>query len=301
MHKHLIVICGPTGIGKTRVAIEVAGNLGCEIISADSRQIYKEMRLGTAVPSMKELKTIRHHFIQSHSIHRYYNASLFEQEVVDFLKKYYETHNTAVMAGGSGLYIDAVCTGIDELPTVMPAVREKWKKLYDEEGLDFLQRKVKEIDPAYYEKVDRNNPKRLLKAIEVNEMTGESYSSFLTSSKKKRSFTTCKIGLDTDRKELYEKINQRVDDMMANGLLEEAKTLHPFKHLTPLKTVGYKELFAYLEGQLPLNEAVAKIKNHTRAYARRQLTWFRRDKQVAWFEPDEIDRITSYIKLKILQ
>lgn len=299
MQKHLIILCGPTGIGKTKVAIEVAKNLGCEIISADSRQVFKEMQIGTAVPSPTELHTIQHHFIQSHSIHKYYNASMYEEEVIAFLTSYFEHHNTALLVGGSGLYIDAVCKGIDELPTILPDIREKWKKSYDEKGLEYIQGKVKEIDPGYYNAVDKKNPKRLIKAIEVHEMTGKPYSSFLTKEKKVRSFSTCKIGLNTDREILYERINRRVDVMMKKGLLKEAQKLHPFKQLTPLKTVGYQELFAHLEGQITLEEAVEQIKNHSRAYARRQLTWFRRDKEIEWFDPEEINQIISFIQSKI--
>ena len=301
MQKHLIILCGPTGIGKTKVAIEVAKNLGCEIISADSRQVFKEMQIGTAVPSPTELDTIRHHFIHSHSIHQYYNASMYEEEIIAFLTRYFEHNNKVLLVGGSGLYIDAVCKGIDELPAILPDIREKWKKLFDEKGLEFIQGKVEEIDPDYYNVVDKNNPKRLLKAIEVHEMTGKPYSSFLSKPKKERSFLPCKIGLNTDREKLYEKINQRVDAMMKAGLLEEARQLHPFKQLTPLKTVGYKELFAHLEGQLTLEEAVEQIKNHSRAYARRQLTWFRHDKEIEWFEPEDINQIISFIETKIKQ
>lgn len=299
MQKHLIVICGPTGVGKTRMAIEVAKNLNCEIISADSRQIYKEMSIGTAIPTSAELNSVRHHFIQSHSIHQYYNASMFEEEVIAFLNNYYKKHNMVVLEGGSGLYIDAVCKGIDELPAILPEIRNQWRKLYEKNGLEFLQQKVTEIDPVYFEKVDKHNPKRLLKAIEVYEITGKPYSSFLNRVKKARSFTPCKAGLNTDRKILYQRINRRVDEMIENGLLEEAKQLYRYKQLTPLKTVGYKELFAYFEGLLTLEEAVEQIKNHSRAYARRQLTWFRKDKEITWFEPDEPDKIISFIHSKI--
>jgi tRNA dimethylallyltransferase len=301
MQKHLIILCGPTGIGKTKVAIEVAKYLSCEIISADSRQVFKEMQIGTAVPSPTELETIRHHFIQSHSIHQYYNASMYEEEVIAFLTRYFEYNSKVLLAGGSGLYIDAVYKGIDELPTILSEIRVKWKNLYSVKGLKFIQEKVKKIDPDYFDKVDINNPKRLLKAIEVHEMTGKPYSSFLVKENKERTFHSLKIGLNTDRKFLYEKINQRVDAMMKAGLLEEARKLHPFKQLTPLKTVGYKELFAHFEGQLTLEEAVTQIKNHSRAYARRQLTWFRRDNNIEWFEPEDIHQIISFIESKIKQ
>jgi tRNA dimethylallyltransferase len=301
MQKHLIVLCGPTGIGKTKVAIEVSNNLDCEIISADSRQVFKEMHIGTAVPSTEELNSVKHHFIQSHSIHQYYNASMYEEEVIAFLSNYFEHNNMALLVGGSGLYIDAICKGIDELPTILPEIRDKWKQLHEEKGLEFIQEKVKTTDPDYYDVVDKKNPKRLLKAIEVYEMTGKPYSSFLLKEKKRRPFSICKIGLNTERKLLYEKINQRVDAMMQTGLLEEARILHPFKQLTPLKTVGYKELFAHFEGQLTLEEAVEQIKNHSRAYARRQLTWFRRDEEIEWFEPEDANQILSFIESNIKQ
>ncbi len=301
MQNHLIVLCGPTGIGKTRVAIEIAESLGCEILSADSRQVYQEMNIGTAVPSPAELNRIQHHFIQSHTIHQNINASVYEEAVVSFLEGYFRNFHEALMVGGSGMYIDAVCKGIDELPTIHTEIRAKWENNYQEKGLDFILKKVENIDPIYYRKVDKYNPKRLLKAIEVYEMTGKPYSSFLTKTKKERPFSIIKTGLNTERKSLYEKINKRVDAMMEEGLLEEAKELHPYKHLTPLKTVGYKELFDYFEGKLNLEQAVEQIKNHSRAYARRQLTWFRKDKEIFWFEPEDINQILSFIQSKIKQ
>jgi tRNA dimethylallyltransferase len=296
MQKLLVVICGPTGIGKTRVAIDVAKHFNSEIISADSRQVYKEMSIGTAVPSPDELNMVHHHFIHSHSIHQYYNASMFELEVLHFLEYYYQGHNQALMVGGSGLYIDAVCKGIDYLPAILPEVREKWKSIYNTQGIDFLQKKVEEVDPDYFQQVDKNNPKRLLKALEVYEMTGRAYSSFLTKSQKKRFFKTCKIGLNTDRETLYRAINKRVDGMMHAGLVDEANQLFEYRQLTQLKTVGYKELFAHFEGTLSLEEAVEQIKNHTRAYARRQLTWFRNDEEITWFEPDDTEKILRFIE-----
>jgi tRNA dimethylallyltransferase len=299
MRKHLIVLCGPTGIGKTKISIEIARSLNCEIISADSRQLYKEMMIGTALPDPEELNLVQHYFVRSHSIHQNYNASMFEEEIITFLRSYFKDHTYILMVGGSGLYIDAVCHGIDELPAILPAIRSKWKQEYEKNGLPFLAEKVKSIDPDYFAIVDRNNPKRLLKALEVYEMTGKPYSSFLKRTSKKREFSIIKVGLNTGRNFLYQKINKRVDEMMQRGLLEEAKELFPHKHLTPLKTVGYKELFAYFEGLLSLEEAVEQIKNHSRSYARRQLTWFRKDKEITWFEPDEKDKIISFIHSKI--
>jgi tRNA dimethylallyltransferase len=299
--KHLIVLCGPTGIGKSSVAINLAKDLKCDIISADSRQLFNEMSIGTAVPSKKELLTIPHHFIRSHSIHQYYNASIFEVEVLYFLDKYYKKNNTIIMVGGSGLYINAVCKGIDDLPTIDQKIREKWAIYFKEKGIDFLRQKVQEIDPEYLSETDQNNPKRLLKAIEVYEMTGKPYSSFLRYETKSRPFNIVKIGLNTQRERLYEQINQRVERMISDGLIEEAKTLIRYRHLTPLNTVGYKELFAFFDGEMTLEAAIEKIKDHTRAYARRQLTWFHRDKEIHWFEPENMPAIKSYIETSINQ
>jgi tRNA dimethylallyltransferase len=295
LKNYLIVLCGPTGIGKTRIAIEVAKRLDCEIISADSRQFFKEMKIGTAVPSDGELFAVRHHFIHSHSIHHPYNASKFEEEVIQFLDDYFSKKSIIILAGGSGLYIDAVCKGIDDLPSTNPEIREKWAENYRTKGLEFIQAKVAGIDPEYYRKADFNNPKRLLKAIEVFEMTGMPYSGFLKHEPKQRNFKVVKIGLDTERKQLYEQINRRVDSMIRNGLIEEVRALYPFRQLTPLNTVGYRELFAHFDGVISLEEAIEQIKNHSRAYARRQLTWFRRDKDIMWFEPGEVDGIIKYI------
>lgn len=299
MLNYLIVICGPTGIGKTKIAIEIAKHFKCEIISADSRQLYKEMKIGTAVPSENELNTIPHHFIHSHSIHNQYNASMFEQEVLSFLEKYFFDKKMMIMAGGSGLYINAVCNGIDELPSIDLKIRNKWQDLFKKKGLAFLQNQVKKTDPGYYEKVDPENPKRLLKAIEIFEMTGKAYSSFLKKKKTPRLFQILKIGINTDRTMLYNKINERVEQMMEDELVDEARSLHTFKNLTPLNTVGYKELFEYFEGKISLNDAKEQIKNHSRAYARRQLTWFRRDKDITWFEPADITEIKDFIEESI--
>jgi tRNA dimethylallyltransferase len=296
LNNYLIVLCGPTGIGKTRVSIELAKQLDCEILSADSRQLFKEMRIGTAVPSAEELKEIPHHFVHSHSIQQYYNASLFESEVLPFLNRYFEKNKRIVMVGGSGLYIDAVCKGIDDLPTIDQKVREKWARLFVEKGIEFLQQKVQETDPAYFRDADQNNPKRLLKALEVFEMTGKPYSTFLKHEAKSRPFNMLKIGLEIQREKLYDQINQRVMQMVSMGLVEEARSLIEFRHLIPLKTVGYKELFAYFDGKCSLEEAIEKIKDHTRAYARRQITWFRRDKEIRWFDPDQVEFMLSHIE-----
>lgn len=296
---YLIVLCGPTGIGKTGIAVELAKEIHCEIISADSRQLYKEMTIGTATPSTSELNAVPHHFIRSHSIHNYFNASMFETEVLSFLSDYFTRKQIIIMVGGSGLYLDALCNGIDELPSIDQDIRNKWLTLYKKNGLQFLQDKVKTDDLDYYLNVDINNPKRLLKAIEVFEMTGKPYSAFLKKNYRPRPFHIVKIGLNTTRELLYERINRRVDCMIEAGLIEEVQGLYPYKHLTPLNTVGYKELFEYFDGTLTRDEVIRQIKDHSRAYARRQLTWFRRDKTIIWFEPDDIESIKGYIDSQI--
>ncbi|MGD2035500.1 MAG: tRNA (adenosine(37)-N6)-dimethylallyltransferase MiaA [Bacteroidales bacterium] len=295
MQKYLIVICGPTGIGKTKIAVEIAKAFDCEIVSADSRQLFREMRIGTAVPSEEDLGSVPHHFVRSHSIHQNYNASLFEEEVLAFLNNYYAEKDTAVLAGGSGLYIHAVCEGIDELPSIDPEIRTRWQRTHEEKGTEFLLARIAEIDPQYLHKADKKNPKRLLKAIEVYEMTGRPYSSFLNKQKKHRSFHTLRIGINTSRELLYKQINERVENMLREGLVDEARELHPYRDLTPLNTVGYKELFDYFEGKISLEEAKEQIKNHSRAYARRQLTWFRQNRSVRWFEPGDVQKIKEYI------
>ena len=291
----VIIICGPTGIGKTSLAIKLARKLECDIISADSRQIYKEMSIGTAVPSEEELRQVKHHFVQTHSIHNYYNASMFENEVFKFLQDYFQKKNRILMVGGSGLYIDAVCRGIDDLPSINPAVRSKWRELYEKKGLVYLQNKVEGYDPDYYRTADLRNHKRLLKALEVYDQTGIPYSSYLKNSPKKRDFRIIKIGLNTNRKILYEQINNRVDVMMKAGFIDEARDLYPYRKLTPLNTVGYKELFLYFDGSLSMEDAIDQIRNHSRAYARRQITWFRRDPEIKWFEPSAMAEISKWI------
>lgn len=300
MQPYLIVICGPTGIGKTKVAIEIASYFKTSIISADSRQIFKEMSIGTAVPTGQELNTVPHYFVKSRSIHEPYNASLYEVDVIKFLDGYFRENKMIIMVGGSGMYIDTICNGIDDLPTIDNNIREKWFRVLNDQGIAALQEKVREVDPDYYAHVDINNPKRLQKAIEVFEMTGKPYSSFLTRSKKERPFKIIKIALNTEREKLYNRINQRVDKMIENGLTDEARTLYHYRNLLPLKTVGYSELFDYFDNKMSLDEAITKIKDHSRAYARRQITWFRRDKETVWFEPFDIENIKQYIKQKLM-
>lgn len=291
----LVVVGGPTGIGKTATAIELAKQLNTEIISADSRQVFRELSIGTAVPSKKELMMVKHHFIQNKSIDERFNASMFEFEVLDLLSQLYQKYNVIVLVGGSGLYIDALCNGIDDLPTIPVDVRSGVFNMYKTEGLEKIQQLVQKIDPEYYNKADINNYKRLLKAIEVYEVTKKPYSSFLQNKQKTRPFDILKIILDIDREELYNRINLRVDKMIEAGLIEEARSVYHKKDLSPLKTVGYRELFEFFDGSILEEEAITQIKNHSRAYARKQLTWFRRYKDAHWFKPDETDKMLELI------
>ncbi len=295
----LVIICGPTASGKTALAIEVARHFGTEIISADSRQIYREMRIGTAVPSPEELAAVKHHFIRTKSIFDYYNAFMYETEVLALLEDLFRRMNPVVMAGGSGMYIDAVCHGIDDIPTVDPAVRQQMLVFYEQEGLEGLRRRLREVDPEYYGQVDLNNPKRLLKALEISVQSGRPYSSFLTRTRKERPFRTLKVGLDLPRQELYDRINRRVLQMVEEGLTEEARRLLPHRHTNALNTVGYKEIFDHLDGKITLDEAIERIRANTRKYARKQLTWFRRDPEIRWFRPEEKEKVIEWIKRKM--
>ena len=294
--RKLIVLIGPTGIGKTDLSIRIAQHFGAEIISSDSRQVYKELSIGTAVPSEQELAAVKHHLIQTKSIYDYYNASMFEFEVLDLLQKMYQTNEYAMLVGGSGMYVDAVCRGIDDLPTIDTELRNDLLRRLDDEGIESLRFELQRIDPEYYAIADVNNSKRILKALEVFYMTGKKYSSFRVSEIKKRPFEIIKIGLTMDREKLYERINLRVDQMMEAGLLKEAALYHKDKKLNSLNTVGYKELFAYMDGDIPLEEAVRLIKRNSRRYAKRQWSWFRRDKEINWFEPSQEKEIMEKVE-----
>ncbi len=294
--KTLIIIAGPTAVGKTAAAISVARYFKTEIINADSRQVYREMIIGTAAPTIEEQGTVRHHFAGHRSIHEPYNASMFEQEAIGLLDTWFQTHDVMLMSGGSGLYIDAVCKGIDDLPTVDPAVREEIHHLFRSEGLEGIRIRLQKLDPAYYLRVDLSNPQRIMKALEIQAMTGKPYSSLITGQSKSRVFKTVKIGLNIPRNELHDRINKRVDQMMDSGLLTEAHQLHAFRHMNALNTVGYKELFGYLDELTSLEKAVEKIKDHTRQYARRQITWFNRDKEFTWFHPESYQAILVHIQ-----
>ncbi len=303
MTNTLVVIVGPTAIGKTSVSIKIAEALNTEIISADSRQIYSELSIGTAVPSEEELLRVPHHCIQTQSIYDYYNASMFEEEVLAILKSLFQNHTKIIMTGGSGLYIKAVCEGIDELPRIDMAVREQLIRKYETEGVESLRFMLRTVDPEYYKQADLRNPKRLLKALEVSVMTGKPYSSFLTNEKKKRPFNILKIGLNMERALLYERINQRVDQMMKMGLEEEARSVYDVfkkKKLNALNTVGYKELFKYFDGVHSKETAIELIKRNTRRYARKQLTWFSKDTDINWFNPGEIQQMIEFVETDVL-
>lgn len=295
----LIVITGPTAIGKTRISNEVAHYFNTEIISADSRQLYREMSIGTAVPGQSELLDIKHHFIHSHSIHDYYHASRFEEEVTEKLQDLFLTHNSVVMTGGSMLYIDAVCKGIDDLPAIDMQTRQYLIHKYETEGIECLRFMLKKLDPEYYQEVDLKNHKRLLHALEICIMTGMPYSSFRTRPQKQRPYHMLKIGLNTDRKNLYDRINLRVDQMIEAGLEEEARNLYPFRDNNALNTVGYREWFDHFDGLTSKEEAIEKIKSNTRRYARKQLTWFKRDRDLTWFDISETSLIIPFIKLNM--
>jgi len=293
----LLVIAGPTAVGKTTIAIEIAKYLHTEIISCDSRQIYREMRIGTARPSIEQLASIKHHFIACQSVYDYYNASMFEIEVLELINKLFKIYKTVVMVGGSGFYMDAVCKGIDDLPTVEPEIRENLLCRYQENGIETLRQELLKIDPEYCRNADIRNPKRIFKALEVYYMTGKPYSAFLTKPQKERDFNIIKIGLKRERKELYSIIDYRVDLMMKDRLLEEVKNLSTARHLNALNTVGYKELFDFLDRKIDLIEAINLIKRNTRRYAKRQITWFNRDKEIKWFHPSDTNNIFEFIKL----
>ncbi len=297
--KSIIVIAGPTAIGKTALSIAIANELNCPIISADSRQFFKEMNIGTAKPTVPEMQGIQHYFINSHSINEDYNVGKFETEVIALLEKLLQTTDRVILVGGSGLYIDAVCKGFDDLPEADPETRNQINSLFEAKGIEGLRELLKKLDITYYHQVDLNNPQRLSRALEVCITTGKPYSGLRKGISTKRTFNTIKIGLNTSREILYEHINTRVDDMMTKGLLNEVKSLLPYKHLNALQTVGYKELFNYLEDKTDLHTAIELIKQNTRKFAKRQLTWFRKDKEIKWFEPNETEKIIEYINEKL--
>ncbi|MGQ8336538.1 tRNA (adenosine(37)-N6)-dimethylallyltransferase MiaA [Sunxiuqinia sp. A32] len=296
MEKTLVVVLGPTGVGKSDLSIRIAKEFSTEIISSDSRQIYRELSIGTAVPPQKDIEAVNHHLIHSHSITEYYSASQFEKEALAIIETLHKYKPLALMTGGSMMYIDALCNGIDELPTVDAKLRDELANEFKEFGIEHLRLQLKKLDPVYYEQVDLKNPKRLLHALEICMMTGKPYSLLRTKTIKQRPFRIIKIGLNRDREELYNRINLRVDQMIADGLEQEARSVYENRHLNSLNTVGYRELFSYFDGEISLEKAIELIKRNSRHYARKQLTWFRKDQAINWFHPDQEDEIVQWLK-----
>ena len=286
-------------MGKTELSLQLAERLGCPIISADSRQLYRDMVVATAAPTREQLARVPHHFIGTLSLTDYYSAAQYEADALALIERLFTRHDTLLLTGGSMMYIDAVCNGIDEIPTISEEVRRAVVTRYEEAGLDVLLEELLRLDPVFYERVDRRNPKRVIHAVEICRMTGQPYSSLRTETKKERPFDIVKIGLTRPRAELYERINSRVDAMMRDGLEAEARKLYPYRHLNALNTVGYKEMFAYFDGTYDLPTAVEKIKRNTRVYARKQMTWFRRDDTIVWFTPDDRLKLFAYVEKRL--
>lgn len=282
--KQLLVLLGPTGVGKTEWSIRMAEQLGVPIVSADSRQLYRGLIIGTAAPTEEQLKRVPHHLVGILSPNDYYSASEYENEALSVINKLHEQHDTVILTGGSMMYIDAICKGIDIMPDIDQELRNDISKMYNEEGLDPIRQKLKLLDPIYYDQVDLKNTQRVIHALEVCIMTGKPYSSFRLNTIKERPFDIIKVGFNRPRPELYDRINKRVDEMIKDGLEEEARQLYPMKHLNSLNTVGYKEMFEYFDGNWTLEEAIDKIKQHSRNYARKQLSWFNRDKSIKWID-----------------
>ncbi len=298
MNKTCIAIVGPTAVGKTALAIQLAQHFNTEIISADSRQCFKELNIGVAKPSAEELKAVTHHFINSHSIQQEVNAAVFEQYALKKADAIFKKNDIAILVGGTGLYVKTFCHGIDELPEIDPAIREKIKADYEWEGLEWLQETVKQQDPIFFEQGETKNPQRLMRALEVKLSTGRSVIEFYTQPKKQRAFNIIKIGVELPREQLYTRINRRVDQMMKDGLLDDVKQLQSFKKLNALQTVGYRELFGHLAGDLPLADAVEVIKINTRQYAKRQMTWFSKEEGIQWCVP-ELNAVMDILKTKL--
>ncbi|MCD8261792.1 MAG: tRNA (adenosine(37)-N6)-dimethylallyltransferase MiaA [Bacteroides sp.] len=296
MGKNLLVLIGPTGVGKTELSLTLAEHFHTGIVSCDSRQIFRNLPIGTAAPGPEQLLRIPHYFIGTNDLTQYYSAAQYEVDVLQLLDKLYQQNDSVLMTGGSMMYVDAVCKGIDDLPTVDADTRQTILDRYEREGLEQLCVELKLLDPEYYKIVDLKNPKRVLHALEICYMTGKTYTSFRKNQPKGRPFHIIKAGLTRDRDELYERINRRVDLMMEAGLLEEVRSVYPYKHLNSLNTVGYKELFNYLEGKWILEYAVEKIKQNSRIYSRKQMTWFKRDEHIHWFHPDSQDEIIDYFQ-----
>ncbi|HJH77209.1 MAG TPA: tRNA (adenosine(37)-N6)-dimethylallyltransferase MiaA [Prevotellaceae bacterium] len=293
--KTLFVIVGPTGVGKTSLCLKVAEHLNTVIINADSRQVFKEIPVGTAAPTKDERKSIRHFFVGNLHINEYYNASKYEQDVLKLLNILFKYKDNVIMSGGSMMYVDAVCKGIDDIPSVDDNIRKTLQERFDKEGLSGINKELALLDPDYYAIVDKNNHKRIIHALEICLSTGKPYSSFRKNTTKERPFRIIKIGLNMDRQRLYERIDLRVEQMIHDGLIQEALNVYEYKNLNALNTVGYKETFEYLDGLCTLDNAIFRIKSNTHKYCRKQLTWFRRDPNIHWFSPDNIEEIINYI------
>ncbi|MBK8089378.1 MAG: tRNA (adenosine(37)-N6)-dimethylallyltransferase MiaA [Chitinophagaceae bacterium] len=295
MKKTVLLIAGPTAVGKTALTIQLAKQFHTEIISADSCQCYKEITIGVAKPSAEELQEVKHHFINSHSIHENLNAASFEEYALEAAAEIFQQHDIAVMVGGTGLYIKAFCEGMDEIPAVDETIRKQLQNNYQQQGIEWLQEQVQTNDPLFAKEGEMQNPQRMLRALEVVLSTGQSILQYRKGEKRKRNFNIIKIGLDLPREELYQRINHRVDIMMEHGLLDEAKSVYPLRHLNALQTVGYRELFDFFAGNSTLKQAIDKIKQNSRHYAKRQLTWFKRDEEMKWFHPSNTSQIQDYI------
>lgn len=291
----LIVLIGPTGVGKTELSLSIAEHFRTDIVSADSRQLYADLPIGTAAPTPQQRNRITHHFVGTLRLTDYYSAAQYETEVMEKLGELFQSHEVVVLTGGSMMYVDAICKGIDDIPTVDEDTRALMIRRYEEEGLERLCAELKLLDPEYYKEVDLKNPKRVIHALEICYMTGRTYTSFRTRNVKQRPFRIIKIGLTREREELYGRINLRVDEMIKDGLPEEARSVYDFKHLNSLNTVGYKEMFKYLDGEWTLDFAIEKIKQNTRIYSRKQMTWFKRDADITWFHPDQQKEIMNHI------
>ena len=291
--KTLIVVTGPTGVGKTEATLRLAEHFGVPVINADSRQIFAEIPIGTAAPTAAQQARVRHYFVGNHHLEDYYSASLFEEDVLKIINE--ASSKVSLLSGGSMMYIDAVCKGIDDIPTIRPEVRQEMMQLLESEGLEKMCELLHEWDPEHWAVVDRNNPRRVIHALEICKQTGRTYTSFRSNTIKERPFNIIKIGLNRDRETLYQRINQRVLQMIDNGMIEEAQRVYPKRTLNSLNTVGYKELFEYLDGLTTLDEAIFKIQSNTRRYARKQLTWYKRDAEMTWFSPDNIEEILNYL------
>jgi tRNA dimethylallyltransferase len=291
--KTLIVVTGPTGVGKTEATLRLAEHFGVPVINADSRQIFAEIPIGTAAPTAAQQARVRHYFVGNHHLEDYYSASLFEEDVLKIINE--ASSKVSLLSGGSMMYIDAVCKGIDDIPTIRPEVRQEMMQLLESEGLEKMCELLHEWDPEHWAVVDRNNPRRVIHALEICKQTGRTYTSFRSNTIKERPFNIIKIGLNRDRETLYQRINQRVLQMIDDGMIEEAQRVYPKRMLNSLNTVGYKELFEYLDGLTTLDEAIFKIQSSTRRYARKQLTWYKRDAEMTWFSPDNIEEILNYL------